>query len=37
VDEIKKVNKMKFDFMEKKQGMNFCSGTAKCLHKRSME
>lgn len=23
--------------MEKKQGMNFCSGSAKSLHKRSIE
>jgi hypothetical protein len=28
---------MKFDFMDKKQGMNFCSGMAKNLHKRKVE
>lgn len=37
VDEIKRINKMKFDFLEKKQGMSYSSNLAKSLHKRSIE
>jgi insulysin len=37
IDEIKRINKMKFDFLEKRQGMNFCSSTAKNMHKREVE
>lgn len=32
-EELQHINKMKFDFMEKKQGMSFVSGLAKRLHK----
>lgn len=28
---------MKFDFLEKRQGMNFCSGVARSLHRRKVE
>lgn len=37
MEEIKRVNKMKFDFLQKTQGMNYCSRIAKNLHKRKME
>lgn len=37
IEEIKRVNKMKFDFQEKKQGMNFCSGVVRNLHRRKVE
>lgn len=37
VEEIKRINKMKFDFLEKKQGMSYSSSLAKSLHKRSIE
>jgi secreted Zn-dependent insulinase-like peptidase len=28
---------MKFDYLEKKQGMNYCSSIAKNLHKKNLE
>ena len=37
VKEIQRVNKMKFDFLNKSQGMNYCSGLAKNLHKRKID
>jgi insulysin len=37
ISEIKRINKIKFDFLEKKQGMSFCSNIAKALHKRKVE
>lgn len=37
IEEIKKVNQMKFDFQEKKQGMSFCSGLAKTMHSRKID
>lgn len=37
VEEIRRVSKMKFDFLQKSQGMNYCSKIAKNLHKRTME
>jgi secreted Zn-dependent insulinase-like peptidase len=37
VEEIKRVNKMKFDFLEKKQGMIYVSNLAKNLQKRKIE
>lgn len=37
VEEIKRMNKMKFDFMQKSQGMSHCSRLAKNLHKRKID
>lgn len=37
VSEIQRVNKMKFDFLEKKQSMGFCSGLAKSMHTQKVE
>ena len=37
VKEIKRVSKMKFDFMQKSQGMSYCSRLAKQMHKRKTE
>lgn len=37
VDEIKRVNKMKFDYLQKSQGMSYCSRLAKLMHKRDIE
>ena len=37
IEEIKRVNKMKFDYMQKTQGMNYCSRLAKFMHKRKIE
>lgn len=37
IEEIQKINKIKFDFLEKKQGMNYASSIAKNMHKKSAE
>lgn len=37
MEEIKRVSKMKFDFMQKAQGMSYCSSLAKHLHRRTIE
>jgi insulysin len=37
IEEIQRVNKMKFDYMTRSQGMSFCSKLAKLLHQRKME
>lgn len=37
VGEIQRVNKMKFDYLAKSEGMSFCARVAKNLHKRKMD
>ena len=36
INEIKRVNKMKFDYLQKSQGMSYCSRLAKNMHKRKI-
>jgi len=36
VDEIKRVNQIKFDYLQKSQGMNYCSRLAKLMHQRKI-
>ena len=37
IDEIRRVNQMKFDYLQKSQGMSYCSRLAKLMHKRKIE